>query len=225
MPRLETAGVKRLMKKHGKNQFAGILSHVAQYYGEKILQHGTTARGVDWNSAESQLLRFEQLLKIHRGESFFTVNDYGCGYGALAAYLTQQRKRFEYRGLDVSGAMIASGKKLHRAKKRVRFFTQEAALAPADYTVASGIFNVKLGTTNQKWKEYVLYTLKAMDRLSTKGFSFNMLTRYSDKERMRPDLYYADPLFLFDFCKRNFSKKVALLHDYELYEFTMLVKK
>jgi len=42
---------------------------------------------------------------------------------------------------------------------------------------------------------------------------------------MRPDLYYADPLFLFDFCKQNFSKNVALLHDYRLYDFTLIVRK
>ncbi len=58
-----------------------------------------------------------------------------------------------------------------------------------------------------------------------KAFLFNMLTKYSEKEYMRDNLYYADPLFIFDYCKRNFSKQVALLHDYGLYEFTILVKK
>ena len=55
--------------------------------------------------------------------------------------------------------------------------------------------------------------------------AFLLLTKYSEKEYMRDNLYYADPLFIFDYCKRNFSKQVALLHDYGLYEFTILVKK
>jgi len=63
-----------------------------------------------------------------------------------------------------------------------------------------------------------------MNQKSKRGFSFNMLTKYSDKEYMRDDLYYADPLFILDFCKRNFSKNVSLLHDYGLYEFTILVR-
>jgi hypothetical protein len=62
-----------------------------------------------------------------------------------------------------------------------------------------------------------------MAELSRRGFAFNVLTKYSDPERMRPDLYYADPLFLFNYCKKSF-KSVALLHDYPLYEFTILVK-
>ena len=51
-----------------------------------------------------------------------------------------------------------------------------------------------------------------------------MLTTYSDAEKMRPDLYYGDPTFFFDHCKRNYSRNVALLHDYELYDFTILVR-
>ena len=64
-----------------------------------------------------------------------------------------------------------------------------------------------------------------MNQISTKGFSFNVLTSYSDKEFMRDYLYYANPLDLFDYCKKNFSKQVALLHDYNLYEFTLLIRK
>jgi hypothetical protein len=30
---------------------------------------------------------------------------------------------------------------------------------------------------------------------------------------------------LFDLCKRRYSRNVALLHDYEIYEFTILVRK
>ena len=42
---------------------------------------------------------------------------------------------------------------------------------------------------------------------------------------LRLDLYYADPCALFDYCKRSFSRNVALLHDYEIYDFTLLVRK
>jgi hypothetical protein len=91
--------------------------------------------------------------------------------------------------------------------------------------VASGIFNVKLDTDTAAWETYVRHTLSAVDALSTRGFSFNMLTSYSDADRMRGDLYYGDPCIFFDLCKRTFSKQVALLHDYGLYEFTILVRK
>jgi hypothetical protein len=61
--------------------------------------------------------------------------------------------------------------------------------------------------------------------LGKRGFAFNMLTSYSDADRMRSDLHYGDPCRFFDYCKRTYSKQVALLHDYGLYEFTVLVRK
>jgi hypothetical protein len=56
------------------------------------------------------------------------------------------------------------------------------------------------------------------------GMAFNMLTAYADRERMRTDLYYADPHKYFDLCRERYSRNVALLHDYDLYEFTIGVR-
>jgi hypothetical protein len=51
------------------------------------------------------------------------------------------------------------------------------------------------------------------------------LSTRSEPEKRRADLYYADPLETFELCARQFSPRVALLHDYPLYEFTMIVRK
>lgn len=205
--------------------FDSILQGVGQYYSHKIETYGPTARGVDWNSPESQALRFEQLLKLCDCTRPFSINDYGCGYGALVEYMTDRGYTFQYRGFDISDQMIAKARELHRELEHCQFFTDESHLTVADYTIASGIFNVKLQTSDEEWKVYVLHTLGKIAELSEKGFAFNVLTKYSDRKLMRSDLYYADPLFLFDYCKRNFSRFVALLHDYPLYEFTILAKK
>jgi len=202
-----------------------ILGKVGRYYSGKLEVHGATARGVDWNSTESQQLRFEQLLKICDGVMSFSINDYGCGYGALADHLLQGGHSFLYCGFDISSQMIAKARELHSAMSQATFVNEESSLTPADYTVASGIFNVKLQASATEWEKYILHILEALDRLSGKGFAFNALTRYSDPEFMRADLYYADPMFLFDYCKTKFSRFVSLIHDYPLYEFTMLVRK
>jgi hypothetical protein len=91
--------------------------------------------------------------------------------------------------------------------------------------IASGVFNVKMSTTASDWKEYIFSTLKDMDSLALKGLAFNCLTAYSDQDRMRSDLYYAQPEEIFSFCMKNFGRKVSLLHDYPLYEFTIVVRK
>ena len=198
---------------------------VQQYYDEKIRTHGPVAQGVDWNSSESQRLRFVQLLRIVDKNSPFTVNDFGCGYGALAEYLEENAYQFRYLGFDISSEMIAKAKNLHAGSTGIDFIDKEQALITADYTLASGIFNVKQRTAESDWEKYVLATLETINTVSSTGFAFNILTKYSDAEFMRPDLYYADPLFYFDYCKKNFSRFVTLLHDYPLYEFTILVRK
>lgn len=202
-----------------------ILGQVEGYYSGKLREHGATPRGVDWSSAESQALRFEKLLEVCRGEPEPDLNDYGCGYGALVDHLRAGGRRFRYHGFDISASMLEAARTRHAHVAACEFVGDESALTPAEYTLASGIFNVRLGVPEPEWHAYVLEALDRIDALSLKGFSFNALSLYSDAERRRPDLYYADPLALFDRCKRRFSRQVALLHDYPLWEFTILVRK
>jgi len=200
-------------------------SRVGAYYGAKVSQFGTTARGVDWNSEESQRLRFEQLLRVcDRAAPGFSLNDYGCGYGALVDHLAARGLVVDYRGFDIAEEMLSAAAARHTAAARVTFQGSAATLEAADLTVASGVFNVKLDTPRDDWERYVFDTLDEIRRLSRSGFAFNMLTSYSDPQKRRPDLYYGDPCAYFDRCKRRYSRHVALLHDYGLYEFTVLVR-
>ncbi|MBW1711990.1 MAG: class I SAM-dependent methyltransferase [Deltaproteobacteria bacterium] len=206
-----------------------ILDQVRGYYSAKIRAHGPTAQGVDWNGPESQRLRFGQLANVFRGsEGHFSLNDLGCGYGALADYLAGRGFEFSYRGLDICPEMIEQARRLHGQepnRDRGWSFAVGSRLETADYTLASGIFNVRGQVRGNDWQAYVQETIEEMNRHSLKGLAFNMLTSYSDPERMEARLYYADPLAVFDYCRRNLSRHVALLHDYGLYEFTLIVRK
>ena len=201
-----------------------IKEKVAGYYTRKVDEWGPTPQGVDWNSRESHEIRFEQLLKVCGTSAHFSINDFGCGYGALYDYMTEQGYDFEYHGYDLSESMIEKAHTLYKDVRDCRF-TQRDILDEADYTVASGVFNVKMDVDTQEWERYVLEVLERIDQSSRKGFAFNILTQYSDPEYMKDHLYYPDPCFYFDYCKKNFSKHVALLHDYPLYEFSILVRK
>ncbi|CAA2101541.1 class I SAM-dependent methyltransferase [Variovorax paradoxus] len=202
-----------------------LLSEVADYYTGKLAEFGESPRGVDWNGEEGQMLRFKQLCKVIDADAPFSLNDLGCGYGALCDFLVPRFKSFEYIGIDVSEAMVRAAEQRHLSKPNARFVIASEADKVADYSVASGIFNVRLGRSDAEWQAYAEATLDALHRTSAKGFAFNCLTSYSDKDRMRADLYYADPLALFDLCKCRYSRNVALMHDYGLYEFTMIVRK
>jgi SAM-dependent methyltransferase len=200
------------------------LDHVKSYFDKRIQEHGASPRGSDWNSETSQNTRFDQLLKVVETQSF-SLLDYGCGYGALADYLDSKSFDADYYGYDILESAIETARKAHLDQPRRSFFTDKSKLPVCDYTVASGIFNFRGEQSFEDWTEYVLGVFNEFNQLSRHGFSSNFLTKYSDADKMHPDLYYADPLFIFDYCKRNFSKNVALLHDYRLYDFTLIVRK
>ena len=202
-----------------------ILAEVAAYYSAKLAEHGATPRGVDWNGEESQMLRFEQLTKVIQQPSDFSLNDLGCGYGALYDYLRTTYHDFAYTGCDVSSDMILAARNRGPSNHDAKFIVAAAPPEIADYGIASGIFNVKLERSDAEWYDFLKATLDVLDGTSQHGFAFNCLTSYSDAEMMRDYLYYSNPCVLFDFCKRRYSRHVALLHDYDLYEFTIIVRK
>jgi SAM-dependent methyltransferase len=202
-----------------------ILAEVAEYYSGKLAQHGDTARGVDWNGDESQYLRFAQLCKVIDETVPFSLNDLGCGYGALLDYLRAQFRAINYYGCDVSAEMIEAARRRHPSDASVHFSRSAEPPLLSDYGIASGIFNVRLRRSDGEWRIYLESMLDVLNRTSGKGFAFNCLTSYSESDKMKDYLYYADPLVLFDLCKRRYSREVALLHDYGLYEFTIIVRK
>jgi SAM-dependent methyltransferase len=199
-----------------------LLASVEAYYSGRLREHGVGAQGVDWNSTESQHLRFAQLVRCLAPAGPFTINDFGCGYGELAVWLRARGLDAGYTGYDLSPAMVAAAEE-HAAG--ATFTTNVETLPVADYTVASGVFNVKLEAASSEWEEYVWDTVALLHERSARAFAFNMLTGHSDEDRKRPDLYYPDPGAVLDRCIRTYGRHAALVHDYGLYEFTVVVRR
>ncbi len=205
----------------GRTPAADAVAH----YESLLAEHGAVAPGVGWNSEFAQNERFAQLCRILPAEdTALSVLDFGCGFGSLADFLAAQRKQFTYVGYDASEAMILRARE-RTADPRLRFESDLEQVPSCDYVIASGVFNVRGEWSDDRWWTYIQETLRRIHGLAAKGWSANFLTSYSDRELMRPELYYADPLMLFDWCKRNLSRFVALQHDYPLYDFTILVRK
>ncbi len=204
------------------------LTPIRDYFSMRFNQNGQDATGVDWNSAYAQETRFEQLAKVILPEKPFTVLDFGCGYGAMAEWFRRVGLDFEhYYGYDIVEASLTAGKERYQDDPKVSFCKTLDEIPVCDYLVASGVFNIKMEADYDQWTDYVIGSLETFNAKTSRGFSVNFLTSYSDADRMaeRPDLYYADPCRIFDYCRRHFSRNVALLHDYRIWDFTILVRK
>lgn len=201
-----------------------IKNTIEKYFDDKISQFGSCPEGVGWNSDKAQIVRFDQISKIIAPTTHFSINDIGCGYGKYYEYLKNKFRSFEYHGNDLSQYMIEFAQKNY-PEATYSHIEKISDINVAEYTVASGIFNLKFSYSNEEWLEYVLSSILELEKKATKGLGFNLLTNYSDMHLMKDELFYADPLYIFDFCKKNISPNVALLHDYDLYDFTILVRK
>jgi SAM-dependent methyltransferase len=201
-----------------------LVASAADYYSKKLADFGATPKGADWNSSDSQLLRFRQLLRICDASRLLDITDYGCGYGALATFLAEYGQPFDYCGYDAAPAMIAAAVAHAGADARCRFTSDRAEVKPRAYTVASGVFNVRGETSDDDWWDYIVRTIDDLASLSTVAFSCNFLTSHSDLDRRRPYLYYTDPSRLLEHCLARFPRRVSIMHDYPLYEFTLAVR-
>jgi SAM-dependent methyltransferase len=202
-----------------------IISNVAAYYASKLASHGATAQGVDWNGQTSHELRHRQFLRLLDGDLDASVLDLGCGFGDFLRFLRAGGCRGPFIGYDVVPDMIAEASRLHGEGADRQWRVGAMPDETADFAIASGIFNVKGQVPTNTWIRYVHDTIDVLARVGQRGFAFNVLSVSSDPGRRRPDLYYADPNEMLSWCLRRFGRSVAVLQDYGLYEFTMIVRR
>ncbi len=204
------------------------LTDVGGLYTQNLREHGLTSKSVGWKDEASQLLRFAKLgLLIERDSKNtnqgITVNDLGCGYGAMFKYLDNLPgfRLDRYFGYDISSTMLEAAAE-HIKDPRAELINGTNLTRMADYSFVSGTFNVRMDASDEVWTEYIKSMIANLAAHSSKGFAFNLLSTYVDWKQ--GNLYYGDPLFFFDYCKRNVSRYVTLVHDYPLYEWTMIVR-
>lgn len=200
-----------------------ILSEVDQYYSDKLRTFGVTPNGVDWRDETGQHLRFRQLLRGIDLSRPVSIAEIGCGYGALVEYLRSTGFPSSYVGCDISPGMVAAAQAAHAGDAAVSFVVGTEPPEPADYVLASGIFNVRFGYDESVWTNFVHATLDTMAAKARRGFAFNALTGFADADRKETRLWYPDPGTLLNYCLARYGRNAVLMHDYPLYEFTISV--
>jgi len=201
-----------------------IRSSVATYYASKLAAHGPTPQGVDWNGVASHELRHRQFLRLLDGIPDASLLDLGCGFGDFFRFLRAEGHRGRYIGYDIAPDMIAEALRLHGQGADRQWRVGAEPEEGADFAIASGILNVKGDAQVEVWERYVLETIDILARVGRRGFAFNVLSLSSDPERRAANLYYTDASKMLSYCLGRYGRSVALLQDYGLYEFTVIVR-
>ncbi|OUR64413.1 hypothetical protein A9Q79_07965 [Methylophaga sp. 42_25_T18] len=127
-------------------------------------------------------------------------------------YLLQTNFSGRYLGLDFVAEFVELAKNKYGNNPNVEFSVCDLAVDAIpkgyDYILLSGVFNNKM----EQNKTFMLDTIEKMFSSCNKGIAFNAMSTYVDYEA--EELFYSNPLDIFDFCKRNITPRVALKHDY-----------
>jgi SAM-dependent methyltransferase len=201
-----------------------IMTNVASYYASKLATYGATPHGVDWNGQDSHDKRHRQFLRLLDGATDATILDLGCGYGDFLRFLRGEGYRGLFIGYDVATSMIAEAARIHGQGPDRRWRVGATPIERTDFAIASGIFNVKGDVPIETWGRHIHETIDLLSRIGRRGFAFNVLSLSSDPERRTANLYYADPRNMFSHCLLRYGRSVAILQDYDLYEFTIVVR-
>lgn len=198
------------------------------HYSKKFEQYGASPEGVDWGKKHREVELMLKMSGIILEPSLegMSILDVGCGYGAFYGYLKKHFKGVpRYTGIDLCDNMVREAKAEHRKNNFIAgdFMAYDFGKKKFDYVICNGIFTQKLTANNSEMFEYLKSFIKKMDKLSKKGFVFNVMsTHVNFKVR---NLYYLDPAKILSYLLSNVSKNVKLDHSYGFYEYTCYVRK
>ncbi len=197
-----------------------IIENSNKRYDERSEQFPLTSSAVFWDDAQTQYLRFHEIVKHLSMESDSTVLDIGCGHAELYKYLNFNGFRGQYKGIDINENLLVQAQTLYPKIEVEKLDILEQEISEKfDYIVLSGLFNLNYGQDIQ-WVEKML---SAMYGLANKKVVFNAISTYVNFKQ--EEMFYIDPLEILDFALKNLSSRISLEHGVLPYNYLVVIEK
>jgi len=202
------------------------------YYEGLLAKHGDSFLALDWNSPESQRLRyriFKEIFVYGRKASNPSVLDVGCGFGDLFGFFKAERIKVQYTGFEISPKLIEIARKKHPdGRFELKDILAERSLPQFDYLFCSGVFNIRM-VDRGSHLEFVKSMLQRMHDLARYGVAANFLSEgalplAAPEELNTGRYYYFKPEEILGFC-RFIAGRFILRHDYHPGDFTVYLLK
>lgn len=202
-------------------------SELIHAYRERLRAHGPGSQAVQYADRESHFARFEILAGVD--PAMRSVLDVGCGLGDFCHFLRARGSAARYHGVDIVPEFVehtlAAFAEDDAATASLMDAETEALPDGHDYAVLSGVFN---NAMEDNWG-FMTRTLARMWSAAGLGIAFNAMSTYVDYRD--PELFYVDPMQVFEFCKVHLGGHPVLRHDYVVrpggfpFEFAVYVYK
>ena len=173
-----------------------------QFYTSAIKMYGTSAKGVNWTSRQTQEIRFDTILKL-LPKNINSLVDAGCGFGDFYTYMINKKRPAEkYIGIDSLPDMYSIASQNTAQEIIIADITKDE-IPKADFYVCSGAMNVL------NIFETHLFIRNCFDA-SNNGFIFNIL--HGDKQSETYNYFTTEQI---DKIAKSLNvKKVKIKDDY-----------
>jgi SAM-dependent methyltransferase len=199
------------------------LTAIRELYETRFRELGETVATVGWGCRESQTLRFQQLFRglDVRGKR---ILDFGCGFADLIPYLDETCDgQFDYVGIELCEGILDVAAKRY-SDRGFRFIAGDLLALPGslarelecDIAVSSGAFSFRIADN----VGYTTSVIRRLCEIASEVVSVNFLTSHVDFQ-LKKNHHYC-PAEMLQFAL-TCSRRVAIYHDYPLWEFTIQV--
>lgn len=188
-------------------------------YETRFAEFGLDVRSVGWGSIQDQQMRFEILCRgiDLRGKR---VLDLGCGLGDFVPWADERfGGDYEYHGMDISASLVQAAKGRYGSAKRkfsVETLEGDRNFPEYDVVIVSGAFTFKVSDN----MELMRGMLRRAWSVAREAVSCNFMSTYCDFQLEKNFHYHPEGVFTY---AKSLSRFVNLIHDYELYEFTVQI--
>lgn len=182
-----------------------------QFYTNSYKKYGISAKGVHWNSKESQYTRFEVITTLLKDLENSSIVDIGCGFGEYLNFLDEKKLKADiYLGIDCEDFMLKIAKERFPKNIFIKCDFLKQEVPSADYLICSGAFNIFTS------KDFIK-GIESCFQASKKGFVFNFLSKEESIHRLSLSK-------ILDFCK-TLTHKVTIRDNYLDNDYTIFLER
>jgi SAM-dependent methyltransferase len=211
-------------------------SRQIEYYEGLLEKHGESYLALDWNSPESQRLRFKVLKEIFvygRKSTGISVLDVGCGFGDFYGFLKAEgvihRNRISYTGYDIAPRILeVARRKYPDARFELKDVLEDRRVPKFDYVFCSGALTLRTSEKDEHF-DFVKEMLFRMYDLCSCGVAVNFLSEgalpiSSPEDTNSGRYFFFKPEEIVNFV-RFVCNRFILRHDYHAGDFTVYMFK
>lgn len=197
------------------------MNKIKNLYNSRVKKYGDDPKSVHWGTKERQRIIFNAYVKNNNFENS-KILDIGCGLCDFYNYVKIKNIKVDYYGIDIADEMINLSKKKYPEladKIKANDFNEINYNDTFDHIIISGIFNNNMGNN---W-EFIKKTLIKAYKICNKSITFNLLT--DNVDYFDDNLFYINPSKIIKYCNEEFSTNVKKIHDYNKYEYMIILSK